>query len=289
MEWHLEPSPEILRVRPLRTLLRPLRERHFVYREYEAFLDRLADRDRFRVVPLRELAAAPRDRVLIGLRHDVDERLDAALELARLEHERGFRATYFVLHTAPYYTRPGFAEVARTIQNVLAHEIGFHHDLLTVLAEGGDPARCLRDELTRLRATGLDVSGIAAHGSRWCHVLGASGEYLFAGHPGRRPGLDNVDEVEVDGRTIVLPKLELDEFGLAYEANRLPFDGFDHDARFDARGRRWHPSDAELDSLRPGDAVVFLVHPCYWDTSATAKAGRTLAHGVRRLGQLVRA
>jgi hypothetical protein len=99
MDWELEPSAEVLRVRPLRTLLRPIRERRFLYREYEAFLDQLADADRFHVVPLREFSTTSEDRVLVGLRHDVDDRMDAALEFARLEHERGLRATYFLLHT----------------------------------------------------------------------------------------------------------------------------------------------------------------------------------------------
>jgi hypothetical protein len=289
MEWELEPSADVLRVRPLRALLRPIREREFVYEEYEAFLDQLAATDCFRVVPLREFATAPRDRVLVGLRHDVDERLDAALEFARLEHERGLRTTYFLLHTAPYYAGPDLLAAALKIQNLYGHEIGLHHDLLTVLAEGGDPAKCLAEELARLRSGGLDVHGTAAHGSRWSHVLGASGEYLFAGHGPSAPHFVNRDEVEIRGRRVPLPKLELARFNLTYEANRLPFDRMDHDAQFAADGRRWHTSDAKLEALTPGVAVIFLIHPCHWDRSIAAKVARTLLHGVRRLVSLTHA
>jgi hypothetical protein len=283
MDWELEPSAEVLRVRPLRALLRPLRERRFLYREYEAFLDELATTDRFHIVPLREFTTAPDDRVVVGLRHDVDERMDAALEFARFEHERGLRATYFLLHTAPYYARSDLLDTALTIQNVYQHEIGLHHDLLTVFAEGGDPAKCLTDELARLRAGGLDIRGIAAHGSRWCHVLGASGEYLFAGHGPASPQLVNLDEVEIRGHRVPLPKLELERFDLMYEANRLPFDRMDHDARFAANGKRWHTADAKLQDLVPGQAVVFLIHPCHWDSSVAMKTARTLRHGTHRL------
>ena len=37
------------------------------------------------------------------LRHDVDLSLDAALRLARLEHERGARATYFLMTESVFY------------------------------------------------------------------------------------------------------------------------------------------------------------------------------------------
>jgi hypothetical protein len=283
VDWELEPSADVLRIRPLRALLRPIRERRFVYREYRAFLDELTAADRFHVVPLREFAAAPKDRVLIGLRHDVDERMDAALEFARLERERGLRATYFLLHTAPYYARSDLLDAALRIQNVYGHEIGLHHDLLTVFAEGGDPAECLAEELAWLRAGGLDIRGTAAHGSRWCHILSASGEYLFAGHGLSASRFVNTDEVEIHGRRVPLPKLELERFDLLYEANRLPFDRMDHDAQFASNGRRWHTSDAKLEALTPGDAIIFLIHPCHWDGSVAAKAARSLGYGMRRL------
>src|SRR5205085_1463134 len=109
----------------------------------------------------------------------------------------------------------------------------------------------------------------------------SSGGYLFSGHP-MSPGLPKVDEVELDGRRIELPKLELADFGLAYEAARLPLTRYEHDASFDERGRRWHPGDADLESLRAGDSAVFLIHACHWDPSVAFKVARTWAHGLRR-------
>src|SRR5690348_1449894 len=103
MPWGQEDSSALLRPRPVRAALLPVRERAFVYDRYSAFLDRL-DAERFHIVPLRELASTEdASRVVLALRHDVDVRLDAALTFALLEHERGIRSTYFVLHTAGYY------------------------------------------------------------------------------------------------------------------------------------------------------------------------------------------
>ena len=90
---------EVMREPLSSRLLFPWWERRFTYGEYARFLDRLGGRV---VVPMREFARGAGD---LALRHDVDSRLDSALRLARLEHERGLRATYFVLHTAPYWDR----------------------------------------------------------------------------------------------------------------------------------------------------------------------------------------
>ena len=54
VEWKVPASQELVRARPLRRLVDPLRERNFTYAAYDEFLDRLTD-PRFRVVPLREL------------------------------------------------------------------------------------------------------------------------------------------------------------------------------------------------------------------------------------------
>jgi len=94
--WRLPRSEELLRPHPLRRLVEPARERRFTYDRYDAFLARLLADPRVRPLPLRELAATdPEGRVLVGLRHDVDDRLDSALRMAELEYRRGVRATYF--------------------------------------------------------------------------------------------------------------------------------------------------------------------------------------------------
>jgi hypothetical protein len=64
------------------------------------------------------------------LRHDVDYSTAAALRLARLEAERGWRATYFLLPNSLYYNllHPDHARVAATLVE-LGHEVGLHYDV----------------------------------------------------------------------------------------------------------------------------------------------------------------
>ena len=61
------------------------------------------------------------------LRHDVDMSLDAALDLARREHQRGVAATYFLMTRSDFYnldTRRG--ELALRTLRELGHRVGLH-------------------------------------------------------------------------------------------------------------------------------------------------------------------
>ena len=236
-------------------LLFPWVERRFTYREYGRFLDRLDGRE---VAPMREFARGAGD---LALRHDVDSRLASALELARLEHERGLRATYFVLHTAPYWREPTLLSQLRRLQE-LGHEVGFHNDLVTLQRlEGADADEYLRDQLDRLRGGGIEIVGAAAHGSPWCRRLGFHNNYVFAGWDEPVPGFP---------ATEVPQKLDPADFGLEYEAYHVPRDAYFSDSTF-VDGRRAHPADLHL---RPEQRTIVLVHPCHWDSSAFAKVGR---------------
>ena len=61
------------------------------------------------------------------LRHDVDLALEAALETARLEHELGVRATYFLMTESVFYTLASKAgERALRQLRELGHAVGLH-------------------------------------------------------------------------------------------------------------------------------------------------------------------
>lgn len=262
--WGPLPSGELLRRRPLRRLAAPFRERRFTYGAYAAFLERLAGCE---VVPLREFSAARvGERAVVGLRHDIDAWLDSALVLARLEAERGLRATYFALHTAPYYRD---AIPALKALQERGHEIGLHNDALSV---AGDPGETLRRELERLREAGLEVVGVAGHGSRAAHERRLFGHQVFSGLPAR-PRFPNS---AIAPREPDFPQVTLAELGLAYDADFLDNDRYYADSFYDERGRRWHPEELDADALGPGTKTIVLTHPCHWDEGLSAKLRRAL-------------
>ena len=269
----------------LRRAFFPLTERKFTYARYEALLDDLADESRFRVVPLGELAGVvDTDRAVVCLRHDVDERLDRAADFARLEHERGLRATYYVLHTARYWRARDLVPMLLHMQDVLGHEIGWHNDLVTLECVLGLDARAtLAAELERLRGAGLRIVGTSSHGSPACYRYGFHNGYFF--FPTPVPGFPNVDVVDGPFGPKHVPRGTLEEFRFDYEAYHLDHDLYFSDAAFDASGARWHTDQLDLGVCTPGSRTIVLTHPDHWDRSAARKLGRfawKVADKVRR-------
>jgi hypothetical protein len=281
-----------LRARPLVVLARPWTERDFLHSRYEDLLDRLSDESRYRVVPLRELAEAPRDRITVSLRHDVEERFRSALQMAALESRRGLRATYFVLHTAPYYAsmrtsppahREALIPGLQRLQE-LGHEVGLHNDLVTLqCVHQVEPRAYLARELGWLRGHGIDVRGTSSHGSYWTHRLRYHNNYFWTDFDEVHEDFPNNEVIEAGSHRCVLEKGGLAEFGLEYEAYHLGEDRYFSDARFDDRGRRFHTDSIDLAELRPGDRAIVLIHPDYWDPSVARKALRTGIWSARKL------
>jgi hypothetical protein len=290
-----EASDKSLRRRPLRVLARPWVERRFLLGDYERLVETLANDSRFDVVPLHEFSRSTRNRVVVGLRHDVDARVESALEMAAVEARHGLRATYFILHTASYYAaalrsgRPRHRESLipklRRLQD-MGHEIGWHNDLVTLeCVLGVDPRNYLATELAWLRENGIEVRGSASHGSYWAHRLGYHNNYFFEDFEEVFEGLPNNEEVEVGERRCRLSKGTLAEFGLEYEAYHLGEDHYHSDARFDDHGNRWHPDRLDLARFEPGEKVIVMTHPEYWDPSVARKALRTAHWSARKLIQ----
>jgi hypothetical protein len=100
------------------------------------------------------------------LRHDVDYSTAAALRLARLEAERGLRATYFLLPNSLYYNllHPDHAGVASSLVD-LGHEVGLHYDVRFLLAfPHGRWEELLLEQASLLsRLSGAPVGSIAMH------------------------------------------------------------------------------------------------------------------------------
>jgi hypothetical protein len=146
---------------------------HFDYASYGRLLDLLGS-DR-RCVRFRDLRDGDWPERFCLLRHDVDFCPAAAERMARLEHERGVQATYFLLLSGRYYNLLS-AEHCRLPGRLVAlgHEVGLHYDVTAL--DPPEPALTTQAELLALLA-GIDVGAIAMHNPS------VSGEDPFRGHP----------------------------------------------------------------------------------------------------------
>lgn len=100
-----------------------------------------------------------KERVVI-LRHDVDKMPLNSLEFARIEHDKGIRASYY-FRCVPESFQP---DIIREIAS-LGHEIGYHYEDLDSCKGDTDKAyRSFQNNLARLREI-APVTTICMHGS----------------------------------------------------------------------------------------------------------------------------
>ncbi len=182
------------------------------------------------VVAMEDVNDGNRDPNSIGLRHDVDgtnartrHALQTAVQMAEWEAARGYRSTYYILHTAPYWMAAGFAAALDRIAE-LGHEIGIHADCLAeAMSTGRDPDQILDEALATLRGLGFQIRGVVGHGNPLCNRDAAPGEPWFANDEQfdlcRRPDYGAADRIINRGsRTLKLAPRPLADFGLEYEA-----------------------------------------------------------------------
>ncbi len=99
------------------------------------------------------------------LRHDIDQCLNAAAQLAALESERGWRASYFVLMRSEMYN-PLSPTGLRALQDISGggHEIGLHLDASIYDGDAAALAAAAERECVMLESiTGQPVSMISFH------------------------------------------------------------------------------------------------------------------------------
>lgn len=182
------------------------------------------------VVAMEDVHDGHRDPSSIGLRHDIDagHALDTAVRIAEWEADRGYRSTFYVLHTSPYWDAPGFCgKLDRIVE--MGHEIGIHTDALAhSLVTGEDPDVILDRALNTLRGYGFRVRGVAGHGNPLCNRDRGPDEITFANDEQfvecARPQEGAPDRLITRGSIqLKLGPRPLADFGLDYEALTAAF------------------------------------------------------------------
>jgi hypothetical protein len=258
-----------------RTVITSEPDTNFTWEKYSAFLNKISDTSKYIVLPLNEFRQTfDSKKIIIGLRHDIDIDLDIAYQFSEVEYKLGFRSTYFILHSAPYYLlNPNnmavhsekIIPILKTMQNSRHFEIGWHNDLVTLqVIYNINPVTFLHNELNWLRSNGINIIGTASHGSNYCKVYHYLNYYFFEECTlPIVPNFDNNISVPVGSKNIPIIKGKLSDFGLKYEAYFLNNNKKFSDATV-TNSIRWNIGMLDLSQLQPGDRLIILLHPIHW-------------------------
>lgn len=212
------------------------------------------------IVPMEDVfdgAAFPTE---IGVRHDCDNVIHPAVHMARWEAERGYRSTYYILHTSPYWQDKQLLRSSLETIAGYGHEIGIHNDAITVALETGrDPADVLHEATDELRSYGHTIRSTVAHGNRLCGPARYVNDEMFLECV--RPIYGGPDRtLEHNGRLVPVPQVSLSAFGLDFDANWLSRGDYLSDS-----GGRWSQPFAEVADAWPSRGQLhMLVHPDWW-------------------------
>ena len=244
----------------------------FNYSYYDNFLKHISGSGKFLIVPLKEFKNTfSEDKVVLSLRYDIDDNINAAVKFAYREHKYGIRSTYYFLHTAKYYGKKmgntfhrneNLIHYIKKIQDSFGQEIGFHNDLVTLqLMYEIPPREYLAQELAYLRENDIDITGTTYHGSPYCLIYKYSNAYFWKDYPDSGW---NYEYITKGFKTIKIDKDYMSNYGLEYEGNLLNQDYFFADAYF-VDDKRWNMSMFNIDTIKPGKKVIILLHPEHWD------------------------
>lgn len=277
-------NPPIDEVTPYANLEKKIRSQfdsmaNFTWDQYTELMTILSDK-KFIVLPLNEMRNTyDKSSVVVGLRHDIDINPFKALQMAKIEKEFGFRATYFVLATADYY---GTIINSRAVRNAemgylyqelskTGAEIGIHNDLITLMLQYNcDPMAFNLDELNYYESLGIPVYGTASHGSSLAKQVGYINYEIFSDFAHR-------DSISYNGRSYSIGKYSLKEFGFEYEAYFIDFNKY-----FSEAGGTWRAYNDtniytyadilnKIKSSVPGDRIEILTHPERWGKTTGKK------------------
>jgi hypothetical protein len=197
---------------------------------------------------------------IIAVRHDCDNVIAPAVDMATWECERSYTTTYYILHSSPYWQDKALLRESLEVIAESGHEIGIHNDALTVaLQTGRDPKEILHEAIGELRSYGYPVRSTVAHGHALCGVARYVNDEMFQGCS--RPVYGAPDRtLEHRGRRVPITPAPLSEFGLDFDATWLPRGDYLSDS-----GGSWSkPFDQVANGWPASGQLHMLVHPDWW-------------------------
>ena len=192
---------------------------------YDKILSILSNDDRYYVTNMREFGETNRkDKIIIGLRHDVDVDIITAEKMVKIEAKHGFGGSYYILATNRNYYGVFSNNKFKPYNVLLSYlkrmqdngaEIGIHNDLGGIwLIHDIHPIDFLENELSWLRSNGIKIHGSSSHSSYYAY--GISNYEVLKGM-----SIDGRKKADIKGNIYQLGFIDMKDFGLEYEANYI--------------------------------------------------------------------
>jgi hypothetical protein len=218
------------------------------------------------VVPMVDVFEGAHAPDVIGLRHDVDNVIEPAVRFAEWEADRGYRSTFYILHTAPCTGRTSGCCVSRATGSSSAAT----SSASTTTRSPKRPApasrqrRCFTRRSPNSGRTATRSAAPSLTATRLVATLTATfGSSTTRCSPNAREATTGLPRAPVAGVNVV--PVSLAAFGLEYDANWLPRGHYLSDS-----GGKWSQPFGDVAYGFPFDTQLhMLVHPDWWTEAFT--------------------
>lgn len=212
----------------------------------------------------------------VHMRHDVDRRPQNSLAVARIEHEMGWKATYYFRAVPESWDEAIILEIAS-----LGHQIGYHYESLTTCR--GDIKAAYEDfcrNLEKLRAL-VPVTTISMHGSptsKWDSRL------LWTQYDYHQLGIDYEPYLDTDFSKVFY----LTDTGRRWDGykvsvrDRIP----EYQNQWIEQGLVYHSTDDIIQAVHLGvfpKKVLINTHPQRWTDNRLLWLNELMAQSVKNL------
>jgi len=156
---------------------------------YQEICDEI-ERSKLSVYTVEQFITEKPSNQFIILRHDVDLNPSRALNMAKIEHQYGIKATYYFRYMPFTYN----TNIIKTISK-MGHEIGYHYETLKKRKGNMDQSiNLFKAELEKIKHSGIDIKTVCSHGSKG-HIINVD---IFHYYPKLKDEVNLLGEAYLD-------------------------------------------------------------------------------------------
>ena len=242
----------------------------FTYKNWDAFLSRLSKDGLLSITAAQVLSGSSVGKYLV-LKHDVENRVKHAYEMAKIEAKYGHRASYYV--QAYLLDNPGNVELLKRIAD-LGHEVSYHYDVMDYAK--GDMELAISEfqkNKERFESCGFEILTVCQHGNPIVERVGYTSNRDFFRSERVREIYPNIADVMVNFKTMA--NTDYSFFSDAGRRFKLIFDPINNDiVSSEDKDIAFDDLDAMYDRAVSGNAIISS-HPHRWESSAFVYSVKT--------------
>lgn len=234
----------------------------FVYSRWDAFCKDLKDKG-MTSVPAREVTAEMK-RFLV-LKHDIENTVPKAYEMARIEHKYGHRGTYY-LH-AYLLDDPKNVGLLKKMQE-MGHEITYHYDVMD--SSHGDMQKAMEEfevNCQRFEKLGFHIVTVCQHGNPVVERVGYTSNRDFFRSELMQQGYPHIADIMVDYKQKY--GVDYSYYSDAGRTFKMIYDPINNDlVNSDEKNVPYDDLNQMLTALN--DCSIVSTHPHRWTKSAAS-------------------